>query len=109
MKSHGAVRRQAMWIGKLIRMEDSDAIMQAYQHLHEEESAKTQGFHQVEEWRTRLMQDGKEALTLFINAYPDVDVQQLRHLIKKAIEDAQRDAQSGAYRALFRYLRSFVS
>ena len=35
LKSHGAIRRQAQLIGKLMRSADYEAICQAYQVLHQ--------------------------------------------------------------------------
>ena len=48
----------------------------------------------------------KNALTEFIDIYHPEDVQQLRQLIKKAVDDQQKEKNTGAAKALFRYLRS---
>lgn len=106
LRSHGAMRRQAQLIGKLMRSADSDEIIARYEQLLAEASAKTAEFHEVELWRTRLINDGKDALTEFIAAYPSVDVQQLRQLIKKAVDEQSKEQHLGASKALFRYLRS---
>lgn len=108
MKSHGAIKRQTQLIGKLMRASDFEAIMEAYQGLAEEESAQTQTFHLVEVWRERLIAEGKEALTEFINQYPNVDNQQLRQLIKKAVDEKEKGKDLGAYKALFRFLRTII-
>jgi ribosome-associated protein len=108
LRSFGAIRRQSLWIGKLIREEGGDAIVKAYAALQLEDSAQTAGFHEVEHWRTQLMHEGKDALTLFVETYPTVNVQQLRQLIKKAADDLQQEKNTGASRALFRYIRSFI-
>ena len=108
IKSHGAKRRQAQLIGKLMRAADYEEILAAYEHMLEEESAVTANFHEVELWRDKLMQEGKEALTEFIDAYQPEDVQHLRQLIKKAIDDHLKEKNSGAAKALFRYLRSLI-
>ena len=108
LKSHGAIRRQAQWIGKLMRLSDSEEIIAGYEQLRAEASATTAEFHDVERWRTRLINEGKDALTEYVETYPSVDIQQLRQLIKKAIDEQQRELHTGAGKALFRYLRSFV-
>lgn len=108
IKSHGAKRRQAQLIGKLMRAADFEAIIAAYEQLLEEESAVTAGFHEVELWRDKLINDGKEALTEFIDLYQPEDVQQLRHLIKKAVDDQQKERNTGAAKALFRFLRASI-
>ena len=105
IKSHGAKRRQAQLIGKLMRAADHEAILAAYEQILEEDSAVTANFHEVELWRDKLIEDGKDALTEFIDIYQPEDVQQLRQLIKKAVDDRLKEKNSGAAKALFRYLR----
>ncbi len=108
IKSHGAKRRQAQLIGKLMRAADYEAILEAYQKMQEEDNAATADFHEVELWRDRLIQEGKDALTQFIDLYQPQDVQQLRQLIKKAVDDQLKEKNTGAAKALFRYLRSTI-
>lgn len=108
IKSHGAKRRQAQLIGKLMRAADYEAILAAYEQILEEDSAVTANFHEVELWRDKLIQDGKDALTEFIDLYQPEDVQQLRQLIKKATDDQMKEKNTGAAKALFRYLRSSI-
>ncbi|HAT7073278.1 TPA: ribosome-associated protein [Legionella pneumophila] len=108
IKSHGAKRRQAQLIGKLMRAADFEAILAAYEKILEEESSITASFHEIELWRDRLLQDGKDALTEFIDTYQPEDVQQLRQLIKKALDDQMKEKNTGAAKSLFRYLRSLI-
>ncbi len=109
LKSHGAIKRQAQLIGKLMRAADYEAILEAYSHLQDENSAQTAKFHEVEQWRERLIHGGKDALTALINAYPSIDVQSLRQLIKKAIDEQSKAQHTGAAKALFRFLRPYLS
>lgn len=108
IKSHGAKRRQAQLIGKLMRASDFEEIIAAYEGIVAEESAVTASFHEVEVWRDRLINEGKDALTEFIEAYHPEEVQQLRQLIKKAIDDQAKEKNTGAAKALFRYLRTCI-
>ncbi|KTC68726.1 alpha helix protein [Legionella birminghamensis] len=108
IRSHGAVRRQAQLIGKLMRGADHEAIKEAYEALESEKNAQTAAFHELEEWRDRLINDGKEALTEFIDYYQPADVQQLRQLIKKAVDERRANQSHGAYKALFRFIRASV-
>ncbi|RUR12716.1 ribosome biogenesis factor YjgA [Legionella sp. km772] len=107
IKSHGAKRRQAQLIGKLMRSADFDAILAAYNQLEAEDSSVTASFHEVELWRDKLINGGKDSLTEFLDVY-QTDVQQLRQLIKKAVEDQLKERNTGASTALFRYLRSCI-
>lgn len=106
LKSHGAIRRQAQLIGKLMRIEGNEAIVAAYEHLCAEASAKTAEFHEIEKWRIRLLMEGNQALSEFIEMHPSINIQHLRQLIKKAIDEQKTDQNRGASKALFRYLRS---
>lgn len=107
MKSHGARRRQEQLIGKLMRKADHEAIVAAHQQLLEEASALSASFHEVESWRDRLIQEGSEALTAFVQTYQPEDIQQLRQLLKKA-KEAQTGNNTPAATALFRHLRRLI-
>ncbi|HHF7344715.1 TPA: ribosome biogenesis factor YjgA [Legionella feeleii] len=106
IKSHGAIRRQAQLIGKLMRAADNEAILAAYETIIAEDSAQTAAFHELEQWRDRLINEGKEALTEFIDAFQPTDVQQLRQLVKKAVDEQNSGKPTGASKALFRFLRA---
>ena len=108
IRSHGAKRRQAQYIGKLMRAADTEAIIDAYEQLQAENKSQTQHFHEIENWRTRLINEGNAALTEFIELYRPEDIQQLRQLLKKAIDAQKKEKNTGAAKALFRYLRSCV-
>lgn len=109
LKSHGAIRRQAQLIGKLMRTSDLEEVHIAYEKIIADDNAKTAVFHDVELWRDRLIKDDKNALTAFIDLYHPGDIQQLRQLVKKAVEEHRKDPQlHAASRALFRHLRSCI-
>lgn len=108
LKSFGAIKRHALWIGKLIRKEGGDALTEAYAKLQEEDATQGAVFHAMEQWRERLVDDEPGALTLFIETYPEVDVQRLRQLIKKAQDESMKGKRTGAGLSLFRYIRQFI-
>lgn len=108
IKSHGAMRRHAQLIGKLMRAADHEAISGAYEQMTADDKAQTAQFHEVEAWRERLINDDRAALTEFIDAYQPEDIQQLRQLVKKAIDEKRREKNTGASKALFRYIRGYI-
>ena len=108
LKSYAARRRQALWIGKLLRDEGVDEIQAAFNDIKARESNQTASFHAIEAWRARLIAAEPEALTRLISAYPHIEGQKIRQLIKKAQEEQQRAQSGGASLALFRYLRSII-
>ncbi len=108
LKSHGAIRRQAQLIGKLMRTSTGiDDIHTAYEAIIADEKAQTAKFHDVEVWRARLINEGRDALTEFVDTYHPEDLQQLKQLIKKAIDEQKKELHT-ASRALFRYIRSCI-
>lgn len=109
LKSHGAIKRQAQLIGKLMRTADSEALLQAYEALLAADSAQSAAFHELEQWRDKLIHEEKDALTEFIHHYRPPNVQHLRQLIKKAVAERQNGEQREAAKALFRFLRSCLS
>jgi len=106
IKSFGATRRQAQLIGKLMRSADAEAIQAAYLEIMAKHNANTAEFQQCELWRQRLLHETKPALTAFIAAYPEVDTQKLRQLVKKAASEEASGNHSGAAKALFRFLKA---
>ena len=108
IKSHGAKKRQAQLIGKQMRAANYEEILAAYHTMLAQNSAVSASFQKVELWRDRLIHEGKEALTEFIEVHSPTEVQSLRHLIKKAQEDQQKEKNTGAAKALFRYLRPYI-
>jgi len=110
LKSHGAIRRQSQLIGKLMRTaSEYDNIYAAYETLQAAEQSQTIAFHAVEQWRKKLLDEGKSALTQFIKEYPCAEPQTLRQLIKKTIKEQSLSQNTGAYKQLFRYIRSCLS
>jgi len=109
MKSHGAIVRQAQFLGKVMRKVNSEAIIEAYDTLQLKQKCQLQ---QAEQWRLRLMEEDKAALTEFINEFPEVNRQKLRQLIKDAVMERDNDKhsviqkgiQKSAQKKLFRFL-----
>jgi ribosome-associated protein len=99
--SHGARRRQAQFIGRLMRSEDIEAISDALERIDGESARARFEHHQTEQWRDRLLEDDT-ALTEFLDRYPSTDRQALRVLIRSARRNASDKTHA---RALFRFLR----
>lgn len=108
LKSYGAIRRQAQLIGKRMRSADYDTILAEYEAMCADNRAQTATFHAVEEWRDRLIHEGSAALTEFVTTHQPDDIQQLRQLIKKAVDEHAKQKPVGASKALFRYLRAYL-
>lgn len=114
--THGARRRQAAYIGKLLRDVDADVFRNALDEFRRGQEQASRGFPDVAKWRDRLLIDDA-ALTEWFAAYPTGDTRQLRTLIRSARQeeaDAQAESQHTGepaskgrhYRALFQHLRA---
>ena len=102
--SHGARRRQAQYIGRLMRTEDVEAIHEALKRIDGDSARARFEHHQTERWRDRLLADDNE-LTEFLDRYPETDRQALRALIRSA---RRHQGDKTHVRALFRFLRETV-
>jgi ribosome-associated protein len=108
IKRHGARARQEQYIGRLMREADIEPIKAAYDKIMAKKGLQNAEFHLAERWRERLLKEGNETLTEFINQYQEVDVQQLRHLIRQTIKESELGKNLGSSKALFRLIRSVV-
>jgi len=107
LKSHGGIRRQIQYIGKLLRSVDIEPLEVAYQAIVEQKSAADADFHRIERWRDRLITEGKPAITEFMGEYPQTDSQQLRQQVKKA--QTEPPEKKAGKRLLFQTIKEIVS
>ena len=108
IRAHGGRKRQIKYIGKLLRESDSDAILQALASKREQERRAAAGFHRIERWRDRLLDEGDEALEKLLDEYPQADRQQIRLLVRNARRESEAGKPPAAARALFRHLRELM-
>ena len=106
-KKREALRRHLQFIGRLMRDRDLEPIEQALALIRNTNRAATKQFHKVETWRDRLLADS-DAVTAFIADYPEVDVQQLRQLIRNAKREAEKEQPPKAFRELFQLIRPLI-
>lgn len=108
IKKHGARRRQLQFIGRLMRSVDADAIQHQLDNISRHSAESISRHHQMEKWRDKLLEDGDSALTEFINTYPDADRQQLRTLIRSAIQERHQNKPPKFFRKLFQFIKQYV-
>jgi ribosome-associated protein len=107
MKSHGAIRRQIQYIGKLMRDVDTAPII-AKLNTWKGTSQQHIGYmHQLERWRERLM-ESDSALTELLAAYPEIDVQHLRTLIRNSHKEKEAGKPAKNFREIFQVLRETI-
>ncbi len=106
--SHGALRRQMQYIGKLMRDVDTDPIQEMLDELDGISNKANARFHALEKLRDRLIAD-EGVITTLKNDYPDLDVSALRTLRRNAIKEQAEQKPPKAYRAIFQLLKSLAS
>lgn len=102
--SHGAIRRQLQYIGRLMRDIDSQPIQVALEKLQSKNKQGIAQLHQVERWRDKLIAEGDQALQPFLQQFPNADHVHLRQLIRHA-----QQQKTGAETQLFRYLKKTMA
>ena len=106
LTANGAIRRQLQYIGRLMRDTDTAPIVEQlakWEGKHNEENAR---FHILERWRDRLISDaGSGVLQELVALYPQIEIQQLRTLIRNAQKEAHANKPPKSSRELFKLLR----
>jgi len=104
-KAHIARKRHLQYIGKLMRDQDTDAILALVDQLDASTRQYNERFHALERWRDRLIGGDDSTLEAFVVEYPETDRQQLRSLIRHAQHEAARNKPPAASRKIFKYIR----
>lgn len=103
--ANAARKRHTQFIGKLMRDQDVDAILQVLDQLDSSTREYNERFHALERWRDRLITGGDEAMAAFFAQYPEADRQHLRQLIRHAQHEAAHNKPPAASRKVFKYIR----
>lgn len=110
IKSNEAKRRQMQYIGKLMRSEDHEGIEAVFEQFAADRQRSVQQEHLAESWRERLLEDDSgDELTAFFDQYPDCDRQELRNLVRSAMQERKSGKPPAQARKLFRLLREIVT
>ena len=104
---HGAIRRQLQYIGRLMRGVEEEPIARQLAAWRGESDEEKALLHRIERWRDRLIEND-EALTLFLNEYPQADATQFRQLIRNARHEAASSKPPKSSRAIFKLVRETV-
>jgi ribosome-associated protein len=102
---HEARRRQLQYIGRLMRDLDAAPIKAALDEIRGVSAAANAKMHALERLRTRLLAD-ENVLGEIAREHAGADLQRLRQLRRKALEEQAHDKPPRAFRELFRALRA---
>jgi len=101
-------KRQLQYIGKLMRHLEVEPIKQALLSLSYGHQKQVEHQHLVEEWRDKLLDGDDAVLAELINAYPSLDRQYLRQIIRQARKDSQTNKPPKNKRLLYKYLLDII-
>ncbi|WP_092992171.1 ribosome biogenesis factor YjgA [Thiohalomonas denitrificans] len=105
---HGGRKRQIKYIGKLLRSMDAEPILEALETVDSRAAAVTARHHLAERWRQRLLDEGDQAVSEFVETYPQVDRQHLRQLIRNTRAERKAEKPPRHSRELFRLVRDTI-
>jgi ribosome-associated protein len=107
IKSFEGIRRHKQYLGKLMRFLDDtelDAIQKRLDAIQGVSKAETAKLHFLESYRDRLIAND-EVFTKMIEQYPEMDIQNMRTLIRNARKEKVLNKPPKAYREIFRVLK----
>jgi ribosome-associated protein len=105
--NHEGRRRQLQFVGKKMRSltdEEVAVIQRTIDSWKGASKAETAALHALERRRDKLLTDDT-ALTKLLEEHPQLDVQQLRTLIRNARKEQAESKPPKAYRELFQILK----
>ena len=104
LKSNEAKRRHKQLIGKLMRHENEDALLQA---LNQRQQPNLE--RQLSLWVERLMAQGENAVNEAVRQYPAAERHPMRQALRAALyEQEHNPTETKAKQRLFTYLREAV-
>lgn len=99
-----ALKRQYKYIEGLMRDVDADAIRQALDEAARPHREAVQSFHEVEQWRDRLLAGDEALLDELLSRFENADRQRLRQLVRNARKEREINKPPKSARLLFGYL-----
>lgn len=108
IRKHSAIKRQRLYIGKLIRKDDWETIQQHLEKLKEPLHQHNAQFKAMETWRDRMLEEADAAVNEFIGIHHQADRQKLRQMVKNAIKEKQQNKTPAQARKLFKYIREIM-
>jgi ribosome-associated protein len=105
IKPYGARKRQLMTVGKMLRLRDNEALLDAVNNFDQKNRQANARFHLIESWRDRLIEGSDQVLSELLEQAPAANVQTFRQLIRNAKKEATLGKPPSSSRKLFKLLR----
>ncbi|HET9700526.1 MAG TPA: ribosome biogenesis factor YjgA [Burkholderiales bacterium] len=107
IRSHGALRRQMQYIGKLMRSVDAEPIRARFAAWDGNSREHAAWLHRLERLREGLVADERAADEV-AREFAGADLQRLRSLARSARKEAAEGRPPRSYRALFDALKEII-
>jgi ribosome-associated protein len=108
ISSHGALKRQRQYIGRLMRDVDAEPIRKTLDGWRHQSGAAVATQHLAERWRERLI-DNDHEFTAFASEFPGADLPRLRTLARNARDERAKEKPPRAFRELYRALHDTIA
>jgi ribosome-associated protein len=105
IKSREGLRRQMQYVGKLMRKVDVEPIENAIAEKERGRKELARRFHELEELRDQLVEQGVAGMEAAVTRFPELDRQHLRNLLMQVAKEQKANKPPAASRKLFKYLR----
>jgi ribosome-associated protein len=99
--ARSALRRQRLYLAKVLRDTDTTALCAAIAALEHEQNHARRVFHQAERWRDRILRDGKPAVAEF-SALLGTEKPELDRLASELQQELPQTQQRRLGREVFR-------
>jgi len=91
LPSSNSRRRQIQRVAKILRSENLDEISQALSEKQSDDRKQHLSINSTQQWSDKLIDNGKTALSEFMENYPSVNPQLLGQLIRNAKKEKNTD------------------
>ncbi len=105
--ANGALKRQIQYIGRLMRDVDPEPIENFLARLRGDNVAYNAFLQRIELWREKLL-ESDQALSGFIEEYPQTDSASLRTHIRNARKEKEQNKPPKAFRTVFQLLKNIM-
>ncbi len=110
IRSHVARKRETQYLAKQLRKLDLAPILAVVHPDPEAQRQEQARLHLLEHWRDRLLEEGDAALAGAMQAFPGLEAQPIRALLRQAARERARqpDSLPPSARKLFQLLKQHL-
>jgi len=101
-----ALRRHVQFMAKVLKDEDLDALKLEHEQFTSPAKTNDKQSKQLEQLRTKLIEQGDSAINQLIELHPNIERQKLRQLVRQAKKELDKEKPGKSYKELFQYLKN---